>query len=176
MTVNSHIEQPLVRVRCSLSLIIRTCVWSSLERCCRGSRAVVVDIQPLAISAVPDARLFGLRGAGPALAVNVLSQADICDASSIFTDDVDVGVQDGGVYRLAVLRQYWQNMQNHQLNFTSERGTASLPPTVFRSLLTSSFFGGHNKNCSSFSRQKSKPFQFFFLAPILLWNWALTIA
>jgi len=104
-----------------------------------------VDIQPLAISAVPDARLFGLRGAGPALAVNVLSQADICDASSIFTDDMDVGVQDGGVYRLAVLRQYWQNMQNHQLNFTSERGTASLPPTVFRSLLTSSFFGGHNK-------------------------------
>lgn len=151
MAVNSHTEHPWC-VHDTLSLIARTCVWSSLERCCRGSRAVVVDIQPLAISAVPDARLFGLRGAGPALAVNVLSQADIRDARSIFTNDMDVGVQDGGVYRLAVLRQYWQNMQNHQLNFTTERGTAPLPSTIFCSLLTSSLVWGYNKNCSSFSR------------------------
>ena len=92
---------------------------------------MVVDIQPLAISAVPDARLFGLRGAGPALAVDVLRQADVRNAGSIFSDDMDVGVQDGGVYRLAVLRQYWQNTQNHQLHFTAEKEQPPHPPTSF---------------------------------------------
>lgn len=133
---------------------------------------MVVDVQPLAISAVPDASLFRLRGAGPALAVDVLCQADVCDAGSIFTDDMDVGVQDGGVYRLAVLRQYWQNTQNHQLHFTTTR-TAPPAASSFCSLLTSSLILGYNKNCSCNFQAKSKPI--FSLSPVFQ-NLALIIA
>lgn len=108
--------------------ILHTRIWSSLERCCRSSRAVVVDVQPFAISAVPNAGLFWLRGAGPALAIDILCQADVCNAGSIFTNDMDMGVQDGGVYWLAVLRQYWQNTQTHQLHFTTKK---EQPPHIF---------------------------------------------
>lgn len=110
---------------------------------------MVVDIKPLAISAVPDTGLFRLCGAGPALAINVLCQADIRDAGSIFTNDMDMGVQDGGVYWLAVLRQYWQNMQNHQLHFTTEE---QLPTSsnLFCILLTFHWILGYNNNCSCY--------------------------
>lgn len=109
---------------------------------------MVVDIQPLAISAVPDAGLFRLRGAGPALAINVLCQADICNAGSIFTNDMDMGVQDGGVYWLAVLRQYWQNIQIHQLHFTTKKQRSSAFFNIFCILLTCCWILGYNKNCS----------------------------
>lgn len=86
---------------------------------------MVVDIEPLAISAVPDTGLLRLRGAGPALAVDVLRQADVRDARGVLPDDVDVGVQDGRVDWLAVLRQYWQDTQNHQIRLMTKEGTAS---------------------------------------------------
>lgn len=109
---------------------------------------MVVDIQPLAVSAVPDAGLFRLCGAGTALAVDVLCQADVCDAGSIFTNDMDVGVQDGGVYWLAVLRQYWQNIQNHQLHFTTKKEQTPISSNLFCILLTFHWILGYNKNCS----------------------------
>lgn len=64
---------------------------------------MIVDVQPLAITTVPDTSLFRLRGAGPALTVDVLCQADIGNASCIFTNDMDMRVQDGRVDWLAVL-------------------------------------------------------------------------
>ena len=109
---------------------------------------MVVDIQPLAISAVPDAGLFRLRGAGPALAIDVLCQADVRDAGSIFTNDMDVRVQDGGVYWLAVLRQYWQNMQTHQLHLTTKKEQPPAFSNLFCILLTFHWILGYNKNCS----------------------------
>lgn len=145
--------------------ILHTHIRSSLERCCRSSRAVVVDIQPLAISAVPNTGLFWLCGAGPALAINVLCQADVRNAGSIFTNDMDVGVQDGGVYWLAVLRQYWQNTQTHQLHFTTKK-EHPLTSSSFYILLTFHWILGYNKNCSSNFPGKSK--QFFPLSPVLL--------
>lgn len=78
---------------------------------------MVVDVEPLAVAAVPDARLLGLRGAGPALAVDVLRQADVGDARRVLPDDVHVRVQDGRVDRLAVLRQYWWDMQKPSESF-----------------------------------------------------------
>lgn len=64
-----------------------------------------MDVLPLAVSAVPDARFLRLAGARPALAVHKLSQADVRDAGGVLADQVHVGVQDGGVYWLAVLSQ-----------------------------------------------------------------------
>lgn len=63
-------------------------------------------ILPLAISPVPHAGLLGLAGAGPALAIDVLGEADVGDAGCVLPDDVHVRVQDGGVDRLAVLGQH----------------------------------------------------------------------
>lgn len=67
-----------------------------------------VDVLPLAVPALPDARLLRLAGARPALVVHVLGQADVSDAGGVLADQVDVGVQDGGVDGLAVLCQNWE--------------------------------------------------------------------
>lgn len=64
-----------------------------------------MDVLPLAVSAVPDASLLRLAGARSALVVDKLSQPDIGDASGVLADQVDVGVQDGGVDGLVVLSQ-----------------------------------------------------------------------
>lgn len=62
-----------------------------------------MDVLPLAVSAVPHTGLLRLAGSGPTLSINKLSQADVSDAGGIFTDQVDVGVQDRGVDGLVVL-------------------------------------------------------------------------
>lgn len=83
-----------------------TRVSASLERSCWGPRTVVVDIQPLAITTVPDTGLFRLHGARTALAIYILSQADVSNAGCIFANNMNMRVQDGGVDWLAVLGQY----------------------------------------------------------------------
>lgn len=64
-----------------------------------------MDVLPLAVSAMPDASFLRLTGPRPTLAVNILSQTDVSDAGRVLADQVDVGVQDGGVDRFAVLSQ-----------------------------------------------------------------------
>lgn len=65
-----------------------------------------VHVEPFGIPAVPHPRLLRLAGARPALAVHVLRQADVGDAGGLVPDQVHVGVQDGGVHRLAVFTQH----------------------------------------------------------------------
>lgn len=65
-----------------------------------------VDILPLAIAAVPDAGLLGLAGAGPALRIDVLGEANVGDAGRVLPNDVHVWVQDGRVDRLVVLGEH----------------------------------------------------------------------
>lgn len=64
-----------------------------------------MDVLPLAFSAMPDSSFLRLAGPRPALVVDKLSQADVSDAGRVLPDQVDVGVQDGGVDGLAVLSQ-----------------------------------------------------------------------
>lgn len=64
-----------------------------------------MDIEPLAIPAVPDPGLLRLAGAGPTLPIDVLGETDIGDASGVLSNHMDVWVQDGGVNGLAVLGQ-----------------------------------------------------------------------
>lgn len=66
---------------------------------------MIVDIEPLAIPAVPDPGLLRLAGARPTLPIDVLGEADVGDASCVLPNHVDVRVQDGGVDGLAVLGQ-----------------------------------------------------------------------
>lgn len=66
-----------------------------------------MHVEPFSIAALPHARLLRLAGARPALAVHVLRQADVRYAGSILADQVDVGVEDGGVHGLAVFTQHW---------------------------------------------------------------------
>ena len=65
-----------------------------------------MHVEPLGLAAMPHARLLRLAGARPALAVHVLRQADVGDAGGVLADQVDVGVQDGGVHRLTVFTQH----------------------------------------------------------------------
>lgn len=67
---------------------------------------MVVYIQPLAITAMPDTSLFGLHGARPSLAINILGQTDIGNTCCIITNNMNMGVQDGSVDWFAVLGQY----------------------------------------------------------------------
>lgn len=62
-----------------------------------------MDIEPLAIPAVPDPGLLRLAGARPTLSVDVLGEADVGDASCVLSNHVDMRVQDGSVNGLAVL-------------------------------------------------------------------------
>jgi len=80
-------------------------VRTSLERRGRCARAVEVDVLPLAVSAMPDARLLRLAGPRPTLDVHKLSQANVGDAGGVLADQVDVGVEDGSVDGLDVLGQ-----------------------------------------------------------------------
>lgn len=66
---------------------------------------MIVDIEPLAIPAMPDPGLLRLAGARPTLPIDVLGEADVGNASRVLSDHVDVWVQDGGVDGLAVLGQ-----------------------------------------------------------------------
>ena len=44
---------------------------------------------------MPHTGLLGLAGAGPALPVDILREADVGDAGGVLADDVHVRVQDG---------------------------------------------------------------------------------
>lgn len=66
-----------------------------------------MDVLPLAVPAVPDARLLGLHGAGQAVGVHVLGEADVGHARCVLADQVHVGVEQDGVDRLVALRQSW---------------------------------------------------------------------
>lgn len=79
--------------------------------------AVEVDVLPLAVSAMPDTSLLWLAGPRPTLAVNKLSQADVGDAGCILADQVHMGVQDGGVDRLAVLSQNWKDDEDNVIKY-----------------------------------------------------------
>lgn len=78
----------------------------SLERSGWCARAVKVNVLPFGVTAVPHAGLFRLAAARSPLAVDELGEADVGDAGSIFSDQMHVRVQDGGVDGLTVLRQH----------------------------------------------------------------------
>lgn len=65
-----------------------------------------VDVEPLGVSTVPDAGLLRLTGARSTLAVDVLRQPDVGYAGGVLSDQVDVGVEDGGVDGFAVFTQH----------------------------------------------------------------------
>lgn len=71
----------------------------------RRPRAMEVHVLPLAVPAVPHACLFRLHGLWHPAAVHVLREPDVRNAGSIITHQVDVGIQDDGVDRLAALGQ-----------------------------------------------------------------------
>lgn len=64
-----------------------------------------MDVEPLGIAPMPHAGLFRLAGARPPLTVDVLRQADVGDAGGVLTNQMHVGVEDGGVHWFAVLTQ-----------------------------------------------------------------------
>lgn len=64
-----------------------------------------MDVLPLAVSAMPHAGFLRLAGARPTPPVDKLSEADVGDAGGVVADQVDVGVQDGGVDGFAVFGQ-----------------------------------------------------------------------
>lgn len=78
-----------------------------------------VDDLPFAIPAVPDAGLFRLGRAGDAARIQVLRDADVGDAGRLVTHQVNVGIQDGGVHRLAVpgphCRRGWEGAEGSHL-------------------------------------------------------------
>lgn len=65
-----------------------------------------MDVLPPALPAVPYSGLLRLAGAGAALTVHKLRQADVSDAGGVVSDDVHVRVEDGGVDGLAVLGEH----------------------------------------------------------------------
>ena len=68
-----------------------------------------MDVLPPALPAMPHPGLLGLAGARASLQVDKLCEANVRDARGIFANQVDVGVQDGGVDGLAVLREHWES-------------------------------------------------------------------
>lgn len=75
-----------------------------------------MHIEPFGIAAMPHTCLLRLAGAWLALAVDVLCQADVGYAGGVLADQVDVGVEDGGVHWLAVFTQHCGN-GNAQLSY-----------------------------------------------------------
>lgn len=78
-----------------------------------------MNVLPFGVPAVPHASLLRLAAARPALPVHKLSEADVSDAGGVFSDQVHVRVQDGGVDGLAVLRKQVlkvESMEVHSLN------------------------------------------------------------
>lgn len=59
-----------------------------------------MDVLPLAVTTVPDASLLRLHGARHAVEVHILGEADVGDAGGFLADQVDVRVEQDGVYGL----------------------------------------------------------------------------
>jgi hypothetical protein len=57
-----------------------------------GVRAVEVDVLPLAVTTCPHARLLRALGVGHSVLVEVLSEADVCDARCVVGEQLDVRV------------------------------------------------------------------------------------
>lgn len=74
-----------------------------------------MDNLPFAIPAVPDAGLLGLGGAGDPSRIHILRDADVGDAGGLVSHQVNVGVQDCCVHRLAVPRPHWRGDKYRQL-------------------------------------------------------------
>lgn len=64
-----------------------------------------VDVQPLAISTVPDTGLLRLHGAWHPAAIHVLGQADVRDTCRILPNQVHMRVQKDSVYRFVTFGQ-----------------------------------------------------------------------
>lgn len=96
-----------------------------------------MDIEPLAIPAVPDPGLLRLAGARPALPIDVLGEADVGDARGILSDHVDVWVQDGGVNGLAVLGQDCGGAGQGELGRKAPARALTLPQPALLSLTLS---------------------------------------
>lgn len=65
-----------------------------------------MHVEPFGVAAMPHTRLLRLTGARAALTVHVLRQTDVGDARGVLADQVDVGVEDGGVHWLTVFTQH----------------------------------------------------------------------
>lgn len=85
-----------------------------------------VDVLPLAFPAMPHAGFLRLAGPRPTLAVHKLGQADVGDAGGLVADQVDVGVQDGGVDGLAVFGQNWRKVAGEERDDNNDRTTITL--------------------------------------------------
>lgn len=77
----------------------------SLQGCSWCSWAVEVHVEPFSVAAMPHTSLLRLAGARPSLAVNVLRQANVGDAGGVFTDQMDMWVENGGVHWFAVFTE-----------------------------------------------------------------------
>ena len=102
----------------------------------RRPRSVEVDDLPFAIPAVPDAGLFRLGRAGDAAGVQVLRDADVGDAGRLVTHQVDVGVQDGGVHRLAVPRPHCRRGREGRRSCTWGPPLTSFPSPLLSNRLS----------------------------------------
>lgn len=64
-----------------------------------------MHVLPFVVPLVPHAAFLTLLGMRYALFVHVLRQPDICDASSILAQQMDMGIQDCRIDRLTVFPQ-----------------------------------------------------------------------
>lgn len=77
-----------------------------------------MHIEPFGVTAMPHTSLLRLAGTRPSLTVDVLRQTNVGDAGGILADQMDMGVEDGGVHRFAVFTQnYDGKMQNALTSF-----------------------------------------------------------
>lgn len=72
-----------------------------------------MNVLPLGVPAVPHASLLRLAAARPALAIHKLGEADVGDAGSVFSDQVHMRVQDGGVDGFTVLGKHCRGTHTH---------------------------------------------------------------
>lgn len=64
-----------------------------------------MNIEPLPVAAVPHPGLLRLAGTRAARGVHELREPDVGDARGVLTDEVHMGVEQGGVNGLVVLAQ-----------------------------------------------------------------------
>lgn len=76
-----------------------------------------MDVLPLAVTTVPDASLLRLHGARHAVEVHILGEADVGDAGGFLADQVDVRVEQDGVYGLLRFGQSCGAGDNTTVNY-----------------------------------------------------------
>lgn len=85
----------------------------SLQRGGRSSRTVEMDVLPFGVPAMPHPRLLWLAAARSALAIHILREADVGNAGGLFSNQVHVRVEDGGVDGLTVLGEHCDRNTTH---------------------------------------------------------------